>query len=118
MKRIIITLPVSYTHLDVYKRQDSYHPYSQKKAAFNAFVHRMLAIPLEQKDRVEETNIIKSIAIANGYNGEIVDKLVRKHSVKINSKSRLTGPSKEDTKFIVTAVSYTHLDVYKRQTVE
>ena len=48
-----------------------------------------------QKDRVEETNIIKSIAIANGYNSGIVDKLIRKHSVKINSKSRLTGPSKE-----------------------
>ena len=34
--------------------------------------------------------------------GEIVDKLVRKRSVKINSKSRLTGPAKKDTKFIVT----------------
>ena len=71
-------------------------------AAFNAFVHRMLAIPLEQKDRVEDTNIIKSIAVANGYNGEIVDKLVRKHSVKINSKSRLTDTAKKDTKFVVT----------------
>ena len=42
------------------------------------------------------------MCIRDRYNGEIVDKLVRKHSVKINSKSGLTGPDKKDTKFIVT----------------
>lgn len=40
-------------------------------ATFNALVHILLTIPLEQKDILEETITIKSIDIANGCNSEI-----------------------------------------------
>lgn len=71
-------------------------------ATFNVFVHRILAVSLEQKDRLEKTNMIIRIAIVNGYNCEIIDKLIRKHSVKINNKSKSAGPLKKDIKFIST----------------
>ena len=100
------TLPVSYTHLEtdnrlnfldltvirhidnlkfkIYRKPtttdvtihaDSHHPFSQKIAAYNSFIHRLLTIPHDIEDFNDELNTIKHIA----------------------------------------AVSYTHLDVYKRQ---
>ena len=74
-------IPVSYTHLDVYKRQ----------------LHRLTSIPQNTHDYQEELNTIKYIAVKNGYNPDLINKL---HKRILNTK---------------TPVSYTHLDVYKRQ---
>lgn len=37
---------------------DSFHPYTQKTAAYNALIHRLLTIPLEPQDFQDELNTI------------------------------------------------------------
>ena len=72
--------PVSYTHLDVYKRQAQY------------------------------------IAIIGGKGAR--HKIGALHELRtqnIGSTARLRGSIAECTRFAEVAVSYTHLDVYKRQ---
>ena len=56
-------------------------------AAYNSFVHRLLTIPLSEKDYNEEVNTIKYIAAANGYKSSLVDKLISKHKEKKLKKS-------------------------------
>jgi hypothetical protein len=83
---------------------DSYHPWSQKMAAYNAFVHRLLNIPLDKEDFIKEIDTIKSIAITNGYRSTIIDKLIDKHRRK---KNLGTNIPRHDKKFI--SVEYTNL---------
>ena len=45
----------------------SFHPISQKMAAFHSMIHRLLSLPLDNKDFLTELNTIKYIAVANGY---------------------------------------------------
>lgn len=56
----------------------SHHPYNQKMAAYNSFVHRLLSVPLNQEDYNDEVATIKYIAVQNGYKSSIVDKLINK----------------------------------------
>ncbi len=57
----------------------SYHPMPQKLAAYNSMVHRLLHVPLNQDQYIHEVNIIKHIAIANGFKSSMVDRLISKH---------------------------------------
>lgn len=63
----------------------SYHPYTQKMAAFNSLVYRLTNIPLKYEDYMEEVNTIKYVAVKNGYSSSIIDKLIRKY--KHNKKT-------------------------------
>ena len=45
-------------------------------AAFNALAHRLISVPMNTEDYKEEYDIIKHIALKNGYNTEIVDKMI------------------------------------------
>lgn len=60
----------------------SYHPYSQKLAAYRSMVHRLLSVPLTQLNYNKELNIIKHIALANGYKSEMINRLITKHQTK------------------------------------
>ena len=51
-------------------------------AAYNAFVHRLLTVPLEQDCFIDEVNTLKHIAISNGYNANIIDKHISRHKNK------------------------------------
>ena len=64
-------IPVSYTHLDVYKRQIQH-----KLAAFRTMIHRFNNIPLDEKDYNGKLNTIKCLAESNGYNRTIVNTLL------------------------------------------
>ena len=142
---------------------DSHHPYSQKMAAYNSFIHRLLTIPLDDNDFRDKLNTIKYIAVANGYNSLTIDKLLKKHersklkprinsnthtifistnytsfmpkilssvlnnngftiSFRTNNKllsilrpKKHTPPEEKTGIYKLISVSYTHLDVYKRQ---
>lgn len=80
-----------------YIPRDSYHPMKHKMAAFNSMVHRLVNIPMSTKDYKEELETIKTIATANGYKPQIIDKLVRSRT-KIKQRRELTTlkPSQED----------------------
>ena len=49
-----------------------------KMAFFNSMVHRLLSLPLSTEDHKNEVEIIKHIAIANGYKCNIIDKIINK----------------------------------------
>lgn len=68
----------------------SYHPHSHKIAAYNSMVSRLIKIPMHPDDYITEVNIIKHIARSNGYNTNIIDKLIRKHLNNNTNDKRLT----------------------------
>ena len=76
--------------------RDSNHPTQHKHAAFNYMLHRLTSIPLNTHDYQEELNTIKYIAVKNGYNPDLINKL---HKRILNTKSKThktnsTQPSK------------------------
>ena len=97
-------------------------------------LHRLTKIPLSKQDYNDELNTIKYIAIKNGYNPNLINKL-HKHIINKNNKT-LNINNSQQTKYITLTipqlqhtqnrqyiqetqvpVSYTHLDVYKRQPI-
>ena len=110
MARRTSPLPVSYTHLDVYKRQDlkrwglldSQAGIDELKARdkdFNNFIvgkHRRLPIPREMCIRDRNTNYYTSLSYTQDEG-------------RLKMNSTVGGVAH------LTPVSYTHLDVYKRQ---
>ena len=57
---------------------------------------------------------MKYIAIKNGYNPDLINKLHR-HILNKNNKTKNTNNTQPNKYITLTSVSYTHLDVYKRQ---
>ena len=88
--------PVSYTHLDVYKRQSNYQFSEQRKTVARAQTFYRL------RTSRTDPKIVSGLALAFGVGDQRCDQL-------------------QDVLFAmdigerVIAVSYTHLDVYKRQ---
>ena len=70
------------TMTDAVIHASSFHPISQKLAAFHSMIHRLLSIPLSIKDYIEELNTIKVIAFNNGYNERIIDNILKKQKKK------------------------------------
>ena len=91
--------PVSYTHLDVYKRQEFAH--------FNDDV--LFGENWNNQDiDVKTRSIITVVALmASG----ITDSSLKYHLQ--NAKNH--GVTQKEIAAVITPVSYTHLDVYKRQ---
>ena len=82
--------PVSYTHLDVYKRQAEY-----KDENVIPFVDLKDLPPMDYIFQDETTSVRKGI-----------NQIMKKQKLEIIPKMVVTSS---------TPVSYTHLDVYKRQ---
>lgn len=74
------------SHTDTTIHNKSVHPYTHKLAAYNSLVHRLLNIPLSKENYEKELNIIKQIAINNGYKPDLIDNIVDKklHKKAIN----------------------------------
>ena len=90
------------TTTDTTIHADSHHPLSHKMAAYNSFIHRLLTIPLDD-DFHDELNVIKYIAVANGYNSLTIDKLLRKH------EKRMPKPRINNTQKIFISTNYLSL---------
>jgi hypothetical protein len=71
------------SHTDITIHNTSTHPYQHKLAAYNSMIHRLLNVPLSECNYNKELNIIKQIAINNGYNPDIIDNLCNKKSYKM-----------------------------------
>ena len=93
------------TTTDITIHASSFHPFAQKMASFNSFVNRLLKIPLEPEDYREELSTIKYIAMANGYNSVIVDRLVKKQKKNLHRNNNETHNRVQ--KYIAT--EYTNL---------
>ena len=77
------------TTTDITIHASSNHPYTHKMATFNALAHRLTNIPMDIEDYNDEINIIKHIAIVNGYNSKIIDKIKYKHANKLKRSDKV-----------------------------
>lgn len=71
------------THTDVVIPAASCHPWQHKLAAFHSYINRLLTVPLSNESYMKELNTIYNIAVANGYDRRMIDKLVK---TKINKQ--------------------------------
>ena len=130
--------PVSYTHLDVYKRQELINEHEIMQRAY-AQANQLIEQATAQAQRIldsatEDANNIRIGAVQ--YTDDMLGKLqyIIEHSIKDNKEkytSLMTGLENvltvvtnnrkelvvedEEPQQETAAVSYTHLDVYKRQ---
>lgn len=74
------------SHTDTVIHNSSSHPYPHKMAAFNSMIHRLLNVPLSEVDFKYELNLIKQIAVNNGYNPQLINNIYNKkiHKIAIN----------------------------------
>lgn len=68
---------------------DSHCPIQHKQSAFHSAIHRLCRLPLSISNYKKEHEYIKEMARVNGYNPDLIDKLVKKHSQKV-TRSNLT----------------------------
>lgn len=78
------------THTKRFILNDSHHPPTQKRAAFNSMIHRLLNTPLNQENYNKELSHIKDTATYNGYDRKLIDNILNKTKKKIEKKSRTT----------------------------
>ena len=71
------------TYTDTIIPANSNHPYCIKMAAFHSLINRLLTIPLDNKNFNKELDIIITIAENNGYNKDVIYKLLQKKQRKI-----------------------------------
>lgn len=88
------------TATDLTIHSTSHHPQTQKMAAYNSFVYRLLTVPLSPEDYNKELLVIKQIAMSNGYTSTMVDKLIEKFKRKLECKSH---ENNKETKTYVSA---------------
>ena len=69
-------------------------------------IHRLLNTPLHINEYNDELNIIKHIAIANGYKPNIIDQLIHKHK---NKNKNMIHNSNIDTNIKFAAANYTNI---------
>ena len=97
-------MPVSYTHLDVYKRQSMINAAKQKLLLLGMSLHQLNHIAATRKPQL-------TVGIFSNYSGYVRDAsnstMSSATNTRINALPNTTAP--------LSAVSYTHLDVYKRQ---
>ena len=97
------------TATDTTIHADSYHPRKHKLAAFNSYVYRLLTVPMDRDDFIEEKNTIKYIAMQNGFKTTLIDDLIVKHKKMIYFKTKFKTNliSNKNLKFI--SAEYTNI---------
>ena len=70
----------SYTDITIHN--SSNHPFSHKVSAYYSFIHRLINIPLSSDNFNKELNIIKQIALNNGYKESLIENILKKKQYK------------------------------------
>lgn len=63
------------TYSDITIHNSSNHPQAHKHAAFHSMVNRALSIPMSDENLSKEKSVIKTIAISNGYDGDLINRI-------------------------------------------
>lgn len=74
-----------------------------KLSVFHSMIHRLLNFPLNENNYNKEVNIIKQIAINNGYKGSLIDRLIKNKEKKMlmrNFYNNTNSSIKPNFKFI------------------
>lgn len=89
-KKIEISVFHKPTATDRYITNDSNCPMQHKMAAFHSMVYRLCKLPLSIKNFNTEYEHIKRVAEINGFSADLIDRLIKKHSIKIRKSSLST----------------------------
>ena len=92
------------THTDMIIHKNSLHPYTHKLASFHCYIHRLLNIPLSPIDYEKELQIIKQIAVNNGYQPTLIDQMLDKKLYKRALKSVYPVQKKVQKFFTLTYI--------------
>ena len=87
------------TQSDTIIPADSHHPVSHKHAAFHSMIHRLIHTPMSVQNYTKELNIIKQIALNNGYHPSIIENILSK---KLHQKALAMvypPPPKDDSSY-------------------
>jgi hypothetical protein len=93
-------------------------------AAWNSMIYRLINIPMDQDAFDKELNLIKEIAIFNGYKKDMILRLVKKHKWKkqINElsslKSEIDTVKKRSALIFIPKLSNPITKVFKKYNVE
>ena len=68
---------------DMVIHNSSMHPYMHKLDAFRSYIHRLLNISLTPENYQKELSFIKQIAVNNGYEAGLKDKMVQNKLLKL-----------------------------------
>ena len=90
------------SHTDMVIHNSSYHPRSHKLAAFHSMIHRLSSVPLNNDNFSSELNIIKQIAVNNGYSPKIIDSLLKKKTFQQAKPHIYPKAVSETTKFFTS----------------
>ncbi|KAI5632973.1 GIY-YIG catalytic domain-containing protein [Phthorimaea operculella] len=74
------------TYSDNIIHATSRHPDSHKHAAFHAFIHRLVKVPMSKDDFQEELNTIKQIARNNGYTNTLINNILKRKQKRETEK--------------------------------
>ena len=115
--------PVSYTHLDVYKRQVEYEGKNLERERLD-FIYRLKTSALIEASMMvgavlagasdEKIALLERVAGKVGLAFQIQDDILDVVSTT-ETLGKPVGSDEENRKTTYVTVSYTHLDVYKRQ---
>lgn len=76
------------TQSDLLIPSKSNHPWKYKMAGFRAMINRLLNIPMNENNYIQEIKIIKYLAMRNGYNPKIIDRMIKNIKKKRNQTTR------------------------------
>jgi hypothetical protein len=102
---LMLTVENNKFSFDIYRKEtdtmqsipaDSFHPLIYKRAAFESMIHRMLNVPLDENARTKEESHIKKIATVNGYETEMIDRIIEKRTRRKEQKN-LTTLQRQET---------------------
>lgn len=99
------------THTDTTLHNTSTHPLVHKHAAYHSMVHRLLKIPMTPENYNKELNIIKQIAVANGFDIKLINNLIKKKNKKLAIAQTFPIEKEQEQKF----ASITYLSTTTRK---
>lgn len=85
------------SHTDTTINNSSTHPRQHKHAAYHSMIHRLLNIPLSEHDFEKELNLIRQIAVNNGFQVSFIDKLL--HKKQYNNALKAVYPNYKNKEF-------------------
>ena len=93
------------SHTDITIHNTSTHPHSHKVSAYNSYIHRLTNIPLSEENYQKELNIIKQIAVNNGYPTKMIDQIIAKK--QYNKAIKLPYPNpKSQVNIVYKTLTY------------
>jgi uncharacterized protein (UPF0335 family) len=85
------------THTNNYIHSNSFDHNSHKHAAFHSLIHRLLSVPMNNKNFQKELEYIKHTAASNGYSEKLIEKILKKQKNKKRIQDSTTLiPTKEE----------------------